>query len=647
MPQTNSEDYANARKLGMREYRRCVMMGKSPYPSVLDDIAHISDVLAEVPVGLVEIPLDLVAGTKTAGRTTAFAANFMPILKESTEFAYKWAALYSAQLDEGIRDPIKAYEYMGKFYVMEGNKRVSVSKYVGLSSIMADVTRVLPRRNGEKENRIYYEFLDFYKVCPMYGITFTQEGSYRKFARELGVDLKTPWPEDLMQEVRAGYANFVKLYSAKGGDKLELSAGDAFLVYLNFYPIGSLVDDASSLLSSRIERLWDEFQTENIDGAISLVEHPEDMKTKSGGILDALRLGGPSYSQEHPLRVAFIYDKNPDDSRWIYGHELGRLKMIDYFEGTVDAVRFDNCGTSESLAKAIDAAAADEDGLVFTTSPTMMQQTVRAAIHYPRIKFLNCSINLSSQAVRTYYVRMYEAKFILGALAATEAKNHKIGYLADYPIYGCIANINAFAIGAAMIDPQVKIYLDWSTKKGADWKAHFASEGISIVSGPDMIIPRNPSREYGLYRYEEDGRITNLAAPVWDWGKYYEEIIRTVLEGTWDRAGKGEALNYWWGISSGVIDVIVSEHMSYYSKKLYYTLKEGISRETLSIFGGELRSQEGVIQKDGFVEQTNEQIIEMNWLNDNVIGAIPDASELIPGAVDAVTVAGVKDTESV
>ena len=643
MPQTNSEDYTNARKLGMREYRRRLMMGKSPYPDVLDDIAHTSDILAEVPVGLVEIPLDLVAGTRTAGRTTAFAANFMPILKESSEFAYKWAALYSAQLDEGIRDPIKAYEYLGKFYVQEGNKRVSVSKYVGLSSIMADVTRVLPRRTGEKENRIYYEFLDFYKVCPMYSIIFTQEGSYRKFARELGVDLKTPWSDDLVQEVKAAYANFEKLYHAKGGDKQEFTAGDAFLVYLNFYPLSSLTEDSTSLLTSRIERLWEEFQTENNDDSISLVEHPEDMK-KQTGILDALRFVGPSYSQEHPLRVAFIYDKNPDDSRWIYGHELGRMKMVDYFEGTVEALRFDNCGTSESLAKAIDAAAVDEEGMIFTTSPTMMQETMRAAIHYPKIRFLNCSINLSSQAVRTYYVRMYEAKFILGALAASEAENHRIGYLADYPIYGCIANINAFAIGAAMIDPEVKIILDWSTKKDSDWKKHFEEEGVEIISGPDMIMPKNPSREYGLYR-NEDGKITNLAAPVWDWGKYYEEIIRTVLEGTWDRSGKGEALNYWWGISAGVIDVIVSEHMSYYSKKLYYTLKEGISRGTLSIFGGELHSQGGIIQKDGYVEQSNEQIIEMDWLNDNVEGSIPNASELIQGAVEAVSVAGVRDSD--
>lgn len=37
-----------------------------------------------------------------------------------------------------------------------------------------------------------------------------------------------------------------------------------------------------------------------------------------------------------------------------------------------------------------------------------------------------------------------------------------IGYLADYPIYGTIANINAFAMGAKMINPRAMIHLEWS-----------------------------------------------------------------------------------------------------------------------------------------------------------------------------------------
>ena len=37
--------------------------------------------------------------------------------------------LYNAHLEEGIHDPIKCYEFMNRYYVLEGNKRVSVLSF--------------------------------------------------------------------------------------------------------------------------------------------------------------------------------------------------------------------------------------------------------------------------------------------------------------------------------------------------------------------------------------------------------------------------------------------------------------------------------------------------------------------------------------
>jgi len=46
------------------------------------------------------------------------------------------------------------------------------------------------------------------------------------------------------------------------------------------------------------------------------------------------------------------------------------------------------------------------------------------------------------QCIRTYYARLFEAKFLSGLVAGALCKNGKIGYMADYPICGMIANIN-------------------------------------------------------------------------------------------------------------------------------------------------------------------------------------------------------------
>lgn len=637
------KDYIAAKKIGQKEYKAAVSKGKSPYLPVLDNILKHVETTNERRVGLFEIPLEYIVGTKTHERTESFSLNFMPILEDNTEFAYKWSALYDSQLEEGIRDPIKVYEFMNQFYVQEGNKRVSVSRYVGANSIVGEVYRIMPVKNDEKQNKIYYEFLEFFNVVPIYLLTFSEEGSYKKLADVVGKDLETPWDDKVIELLKASYAVFEKAYKAQGGENLDCTVGDAYLVYLTFYSMDSLINDSQSLTSQRITKLWKEFKTQTNEH-VTLVKTPDEIKDNNNFIKNVITNFIPDYTPSHPLKIAFLYDKNSSESAWTYGHELGRNHIENVFGELVETRKIDNLSDYDSLKEAIDKAVDDGVEMFFTVSPAMMEGTVKAAVHFPKVKFLNCSINLNYNAVRTYYGRMYEAKFIMGALAATRTMDGRIGYVADYPIFGTMANINAFAIGAAMVDPDVKIHLKWSSEAGRDWQKEFEDEGISVISGPDWIKPSNASRQYGVYKKLGDGTIKNLAAPLWNWGKYYEQIVKTVLNGSWDAKGlvrSDRALNYWWGMSAGVIDVILSDDVPYYCEKLVGILKDGIIRESLKPFAGELHSQDKVIQEKGSEELASEDIIDMNWLNDNVIGNIPKKNAIVEDAGDTLKMSAV------
>ena len=647
-------EYDKAKKLGDRQVHRAFAEGRYPYLPALDDLLEPGH--AEYPVGLTEIPVSMIAGTKTKGRQSAFSAEFMPILDNRSEFATKWNALYEAQMEEGIRDPVKVYEYMQRFYVQEGNKRVSVMRWLDMPLIMADVIRVMPTKTEERDVRIYYEFIDFYSVAPIYEITFSEEGRYAELAEILGRDLAAPWPVETVKTVRSAFNRFARLFEPRHKGLLQLTSGDAFLLYLKIYCLDSVLNDSSSVIEKRISKIWRELliADRNDGDKINLVEDEEVLgnsaraEAAAGSGLRMFLKGTPKFMSEKPLRIALLYDKKPEESSWIYSHELGRNYLEQAYEGLVETIRYDGCMTDEQISKAVESAAADDNELVITVSPAQMKQALRSAIGHPKMKFLNCSVNLSHSAVRSYYGRMYEAKFLMGALAASQADNHRIGYRADYPIYGSIANINAFAIGAAMVDPEAKVCLSWSTIKNSDWREEMFEEGVSVFSGPDMVKPQMPSREYGIYRYGSDGRIYNLAAPFWDWGKYYEIIVRTILNGTWEArelTSDGQAVNYWLGMSSGVIDVIMSDKISYYSRKLVNTLKQAVCAGSLSPFDGELRSQDGVIKAADAPRLTNEEIITMNWLNDNVIGSIPDVGELYEDAKETVQVSGVKAAE--
>ena len=117
-------EYEKAKKLGDRAFRADISKGVHPYLPVLDDILTKEDIVGEVSLGLVNIPLDRVIGTSTASRTNTFARNFMPVMDINTEFGLKWSSLCDSHLAEGIHDPIKVYEFMNYYYVIEGNNLI-------------------------------------------------------------------------------------------------------------------------------------------------------------------------------------------------------------------------------------------------------------------------------------------------------------------------------------------------------------------------------------------------------------------------------------------------------------------------------------------------------------------------------------------
>lgn len=633
-----SEDYIKAYKAGKKDYQARMLRGLLPTLPVLSDILPPKGSYSEVPLGLVQIPMDQIVGTRNGGRSNAFAGNFMPILKENSEFARKWANLSTVHMEEGIRDPIKAYEYMNKFYVEEGNKRVSVLKYFDAVSVSGTVTRILPNRTEEKENKIYYEFVDFYDLSQINYIWFTEEGSFAKLQKAVGKKPDEPWSEDEKLSFSSVYARFTAEYEAKGGKKLSITPGDAFLSFITLYGYQAICQMTSNELKVLISKSWEEFQLLDEDEEIDLKMSPA--KEKKPLLNLRLSLSSPK------LKVAFIYEKTPSSSAWIYAHELGRLQLEQTFPDEVTTIYYNNV-TVDTIEGCLEDALNAGCNIIFTTTPAFIPASVKAAIANPEARILNCSLNTSHRYIRTYYARMYEAKFLMGAIAGAMAENNRLAYVADYPIYGSIANINAFALGAKMINPRAEVYLEWSSLKNNDVQENIRKLGVSCISGKDMVIPEDASRYFGLYRMEGEWT-RSLAMPLWHWGKFYEQLIRTIMDGTWkneDKATSTKAINYWWGMSSGVVDVIFSQNLPIGTKRLIDLLKHTISSGKFNPFSGPLYSQTGIIQEDPNRTLSPEEIITMDWLAENVIGTIPKEYELQEAAMPIINQQGVENTK--
>ena len=255
--QVCKEEYLKALKMGQREAEELRAAGKSENPAVLDELLPEIDTLTVTDVGTMDIPAERIVGTKSAGRIAAFTPSFLPLLDAKTEFATKWITLCDAHLgEEGIRDPITCYEYLGNFYVQEGNKRVSVLRYFDAPRIPAVVKRVMPAKTQEPRIVAYYEFLDFFKSARIYTVQFRHPKDYGKLLSLIGKKPGEMWTEEERRSFNARFQYFREALAAVNTKQLDILPEEALLLWLKLYPFESLSTLSAAELKKSVASLW-------------------------------------------------------------------------------------------------------------------------------------------------------------------------------------------------------------------------------------------------------------------------------------------------------------------------------------------------------------------------------------------------------
>jgi hypothetical protein len=139
------------------------------------------------------------------------------------------------------------------------------------------------------------------------------------------------------------------------------------------------------------------------------------------------------------------------------------------------------------------------------------------------------------------------------------------------------------------------------------------------------------SFNYGTYEVGDDGSMNPLSLPCWLWGKFYENVIRSIMSGAWDnKSDARRAVNYWWGMDTGVVDVRLSERLPEGVRTLAEMLRKGMQNRSVDPFFRQIRAQDGTIMNDGSRTFTPDEILRMDWLCENVEGSIPRFHEILP-----------------
>lgn len=253
---------------------------------------------------------------------------------------------------------------------------------------------------------------------------------------------------------------------------------------------------------------------------------------------------------EDTLKAGFIYIGPAGDFGWTYAHEQGRLyamEQLPWLESVTvesvpegDAVRFIDRLVQE---QGVDA--------VFTTSFGYMEDTQKAAVNYPDVKFFHCSGFMRTPNVGTYMGDMYQIYYLNGLMAGAMTESDKIGYVAAFPIPELFRHMNAFALGVKEVNPEATISVKWIYAWYGPDKAREAAEAL-IAEGcdilgftedtPTVIEVAQEHQEKGediyalshyspMQAYGEDAVFTGQLT---DWGVLYVQMLEDLRAGKLD-----------------------------------------------------------------------------------------------------------------
>ncbi len=292
-------------------------------PAVLKKILAADQITApaEYPLGLLQVPIEQIAGTYDEGRSNAFSSGFLPLIEKGSEFSAKWIDLCRAHLDEGIHTPIKVYEYLNLYYVVEGNKRVSVLSWFGADNISAEVTRIIPPIRRTEAVKVNYEYIDFFHSTEINYIYFRHSGYFSRLIRLVGKAPYEHWTEDERRDFRSVFTRFREEFEKLYPGHSYVDASTAFLSFISVFDYASLINMGMSEFHTLITKAEPELKLSLSDQPAELSLDPSEEKVPLPLLQGLLAMTAPQ------LKIGFIYNRNPKESGWAFSHETARTHL--------------------------------------------------------------------------------------------------------------------------------------------------------------------------------------------------------------------------------------------------------------------------------------------------------------------------------
>lgn len=334
----------------------------------------------------------------------------------------------------------------------------------------------------------------------------------------------------------------------------------------------------------------------------------------------------PAHAQT-PLKVAFVYVAPVLDTGWVHQHDEGRRAVQAAFGAKVQTTYVENVPEGPDAERVIRDLARQGNKLIFTPSFGYMEPTLKVAKEFPDVKFESVTGYKTAPNVAAANARYYEGRYLAGIVAGRMTRSNVAGYVAGFPIPEVLQGINAFTLGMRSVNPKARVKVVWlnawfDPARERDAAMTLFNDNVDVVAfhtASDAVMRAAQDRDKMAIAYHSDMRNAapdaQIAAVTHHWDDYDIARTKAVLDGTW-KPGK-----VWGGVKEGMIRI------EGFGPKVPKAVRdEALARQNdiasgkLKPFSGPIVDNEGKVVIPAGQALTDDQILNMNYLVEGVIG---------------------------
>ena len=266
-----------------------------------------------------------------------------------------------------------------------------------------------------------------------------------------------------------------------------------------------------------------------------------------GGDDESAGTSGDAPAASDALKVGFIYVGPKDDFGYNQAAYEGSEAMAQELGDQVSLIQAENVPENAEAERVMERMIADGAQVIFATSYGHLAPAVNVAKKHPSVTFVHqggLEPEPKLDNLGTYFGTVYEPVYLAGVAAGRATTSNRLGYIVAFPIPQTLANVNAFQLGAASVNPDATTTMVFTSNwcdpaKQAEATNALLSQGVDVVSQHQdctktiiQTAERAGAKSVG-YHYDASALAPEgwVTGSEWNWGPLYTDIVRTVLAG--------------------------------------------------------------------------------------------------------------------